>query len=162
MYSDAFIPVYKKWGTDISKVIVIENWAPLEQISYKKGSFFDGKDLSLIYAGTLGLKHNPQLLVDLMQEMIKIGLDPTLRVISEGDGANYLRSNIPNDLPIEIVNFVPIAELNQQLVECNIALMLLEENASEFSVPSKTYSYLAAGKCIVALHLQAMRLQWRY
>lgn len=148
--SDAFLSVYDKWSVDSNKVNVIENWAPLDQIQFFPKIRTTEGTLKLIYAGTLGLKHNPQLLIQLMDELEKVSIDGELVVISEGEGANYLKkmSNFNNS--ISVIGYVSISELNEKLAYADFALMLLEEGASEFSVPSKTYSYLAAGKCVVA------------
>ena len=148
--SDAFLSVYNKWSLDSNKVNVIENWAPLDQIQFFPKIRTTEGTLKLIYAGTLGLKHNPQLLIQLMDELEKVSVDGELMVISEGEGANFLKNRLGLNKSISTNGFVPLAALNQLLMKADLALMLLEEGASEFSVPSKTYSYLAAGKCIVA------------
>ncbi len=148
--SDAFMEIYKVWGVDLRKVTMIENWAPLNQIVYVPRSRQIDTGQSLIYAGTLGLKHNPQILIDLVRGLNSLGLNPSLTIISEGDGANFISESIESSDPISLRGFVELNELNDLLAESNIAIMLLEEGASEFSVPSKTYSYLAAGKFIVA------------
>ena len=44
--------------------------------------------LRLLYAGTLGRKHNPLLLVDLLERLRERGVDAELTVISEGEGAD--------------------------------------------------------------------------
>ncbi len=72
---DAFTAVYQRWRVDPAKVSVIPNWAPLEEIvpadrdNPQATSIFagtNGADLRLLYAGTLGRKHNPGLLIDLL------------------------------------------------------------------------------------------------
>ena len=148
--SDSFLSVYDKWSVDPNKVNVIENWAPLDQIQFLPKIRCASNKLELIYAGTLGLKHNPQLLIQLMNELEKVSLDGELMVISEGEGANFLKSQLGLKRSISINGFVSLPALNEILMKADLALMLLEEGASEFSVPSKTYSYLAAGKCIIA------------
>lgn len=148
--SDSFLSAYKNWGVEFSKVTVLENWAPLNQIHFVPRVRTGSSKLSLIYAGTLGLKHNPELLVQLMTKLNKVRPDAQLLVISEGDGASYLNQKKTSGIPLSVTGFVPITILNQKLTDSDLALMLLEEDASSFSVPSKTYSYLAAGKCIIA------------
>lgn len=148
--SEAFLSVYDKWSVDSNKVNLIENWAPLDQIQFFPKIRTSEGTLKLIYAGTLGLKHNPQLLIQLMDELENVSIDGELMVISEGEGANFLKNKLGLNKSISANGFVPLTALNQLLMKADLALMLLEEGASEFSVPSKTYSYLAAGKCIVA------------
>ena len=148
--SDAFLSVYDKWLVDPNKVSMIENWAPLNQIQFDPKIRSTRSKFKLIYAGTLGLKHNPHLLIQLIEEMGKMSIEGELVIISEGDGANYLKNKTNLNNSISVIGYVSIADLNQKLADADIAFMLLEEGASEFSVPSKTYSYLAAGKCVVA------------
>jgi len=145
-----FTAIYNDWGLNLKNVLVIENWAPLAQISYipkveKINSVFD-----LLYAGTLGLKHNPVLLIELMNQLELYSTKCRLTVISQGEGADFLRSELDGELPIKIRDFVPLVELNVLLSNSDIALVLLEAEAANFSVPSKTYSYIAAGKFVIA------------
>jgi len=148
--SESFLEMYKSWKVDLKKVTVIENWAPLNQFTFTGSSFFSVNSPKFLYAGTLGLKHNPQLLIDFMRKLENTGLSPQLKVISQGQGAEYLRQNYAKNNAIEIKDFVTLNELNSELKFANFTLMILEEGASNFSVPSKTYSYLSAGKCVIA------------
>ena len=70
---DAFVRQYEAWGLDTSHVEVIPNWAPIDEIvpqerdnAWAEANLGDARSrLRLLYAGTLGRKHNPLLLVDL-------------------------------------------------------------------------------------------------
>jgi len=145
----SFLDYYQAWGVDLSKVRVIRNWAPLAQINYSPSNY-ENENLKLIYAGTLGMKHNPSLLVNLLNRALLEGVSCQMLVISEGEGANILRSASSQNSRLQVINYVPLDRLEQHLQDANIALVLLESDASLFSVPSKTYSYLAAGKPVIA------------
>ena len=145
-----FLDVYRSWNEDIGKVKVIENWAPLNQISYLP-SQFNGNEWNLIYAGTLGMKHNPSLLLDFIRLAEVESLNCKLLVISEGDGAKFLHENRQPEDRLKIIDFVSLRLLEKHLTYSNVALVILEEDASTFSVPSKSYSYLAAGRFVIAL-----------
>src|SRR4051812_34731059 len=73
--SEDFRQVFTDWGIDPRKVHVVHNWAPLEDLpqcpreniwSHQHG--LDSK-LRFIYAGTLAMKHNPALLLELARTL---------------------------------------------------------------------------------------------
>lgn len=148
--ADTFTDIYRAWNINPNKVHIIENWAPLYPLHKEERENKSSKPLKFIYTGTLGMKHNPELLLDFVDQVSRVGIEVRLTIISEGYGAEYLKSNFKLNKMIQIRNFVPLDQLKQMLAESDIAIMLLEESASEFSVPSKTYTYLAAGKPILA------------
>ena len=69
--AEDFRPTLAAWGIPSEKVHVIENWAPLEEIPLepRDNEWARAHGLAdkrvLLYAGTLGLKHNPELLLRL-------------------------------------------------------------------------------------------------
>lgn len=135
--------------------LVVENWAPLNEI--RMGSKPNGWSTAMgldglrvaIYSGTLGLKHDPEHLVAVAR-----ALDPAserLVVITEGLGRDYLeRAKASEGLDtLLLCDFVPFETLNDVLSTAEVCIVLLEEDAGTFSVPSKVLSYLAAGRAIV-------------
>ena len=93
--SEDFVPILRQWGLDEDAVTVIENWAPLEELATPAGNgWADAHDLVgrtvLLYTGTLGLKHNPGLLLALARS-VGDGDDVRVVVISEGLGADWLQ-----------------------------------------------------------------------
>ena len=135
--------------------LVVENWAPLNEI--RMGSKPNGWSTAMgldglrvaIYSGTLGLKHDPEHLVAVAR-----ALDPVserLVVITEGLGRDYLeRAKAAEGLDaLLLCDFVPYEMLNDVLSTAEVCIVLLEDDAGTFSVPSKVLSYLAAGRAIV-------------
>jgi colanic acid biosynthesis glycosyl transferase WcaI len=65
--AESFVPVHQRWGT-AAKVTVIPNWAPLDEIvpMPRENAWSREHGLAatptLLYSGTLGLKHSPELL----------------------------------------------------------------------------------------------------
>lgn len=159
---DAFTTVYERWRVDPAKVSVIPNWAPLEEIvpvdrdNSQAKSIFAGTndaDLRLLYAGTLGRKHNPGLLVDLLTAARDAGLPAVLSVVSEGEAAddlNRLAAERP-DLPMTIHPFQPAELLSDTLGSADVLVGLLEPEATMFSIPSKVLTYMAAGRPLIGL-----------
>ncbi len=155
--ADSFVGVHEKWGT-ADKVSVIPNWAPLHEIFpvERKNNWAVDRGLddtkTLLYSGTLGLKHNPALLVGLARQVIDNGQDVRLVVVNEGPAEDLLRDEAERlDVPLTLLPFQPYEQLPEVLGSGDILMVLLEQDAGAFSVPSKTLSYLCAGRPVVGL-----------
>jgi len=154
--SEKFVPVLTEWQIPSERVAVIPNWASLTEIhpvgkdnDWARRHGLEDKSVAL-YSGTLGLKHNPAILLDLA----KAGAARALQVVvvSEGEAAQWLEraareSGVGN---LTVLPFQPMTLYAQLLGASDILLAILGAEAAAFSVPSKILSYLAAGKPIVA------------
>ena len=144
-------------GVDRAKTTVIENWAPLDEIRplprptpWQQEHGFEGREL-LIYSGTLGLKHDPELLAVLAEQLAADGRATDVVVISEGVGADYLAEQqaergLDN---LHLLPFQPYERLGEVLSAATGLVVLLEAEAGAMSVPSKVLSYLSAGRPIL-------------
>ena len=159
---DAFVREYETWGLDTSHVEVIPNWAPIDEIvpherdnAWGKANLGDPKRFRLHYAGTLGAKHNPLLLVDLVESLRERGVDAELTVVSAGEGADVLAAATAARPAIvdhvRILPFQPLEQLGQVLGSGDVLVALLEPGASKFSIPSKVLSYFAAGRPVLGI-----------
>ncbi len=140
-----------------SRLAVIENWAPLEEMPRrprnnawsKRYGLDDGR--CAIYSGNLGFKQNPAYLIDLARAMGEAAPGDRLVVVSEGIGARWLAEQqaalrLPNLL---LLPFQPYAEVGDMMGAADVLLGLLEPQARPFCVPSKILSYCCAGRPIV-------------
>lgn len=153
--SEDFRKETQRLGVEDSKVTVIENWAPIDEIpalpkdnAWSREHHLQDKPV-IMYTGTLGLKHNPEILAHLAESLAHIH-DLKAVVCSEGIGAEYLREqkvarNLDN---LVILGFQPFERLPEVMASADILVALLEEEAGSFSVPSKVLSYLCAGRAI--------------
>lgn len=155
--ADSFVEVHEGWGT-ADKVEVIPNWAPLDEIVPRRraNSWAAEHHLletpNLVYSGTLGLKHNPKLLVGLVRKVIDGGQPLHLTVVSEGPAMEVLREEAARlDVPVTLLPFQPYERLPDVLGTADVLVVLLEQDAGTFSVPSKTLSYLCAGRPVLGL-----------
>ncbi|WP_107705271.1 glycosyltransferase family 4 protein [Nocardioides allogilvus] len=155
--TEAFRSVHEKWGT-ADKVTVIPNWAPLDEISPRPRdndwAVTQGLDeeQTLLYSGTLGLKHDPELLVELAAAVRAQGTPVRLVVVNEGPAVPVVRAAAARlSVPLSLLPFQPYADLPDVLASGDLLVVLLEQDAGEFSVPSKTLSYLAAGRPVLGL-----------
>ncbi|GAB2779505.1 glycosyltransferase family 4 protein [Nocardioides salsibiostraticola] len=153
--ADSFLPVHREWGT-LDRVTVIPNWAPLGEIrpgprdnpwSQEQGL---SSELTLLYSGTLGLKHQPALLPRLARAVMDRGVDVRLVVVNEGPARAVLEEESARcGVALTLLPFQPYERLSEVLSSGDLLVVLLEDGAGSFSVPSKTLSYLAAGRPIV-------------
>lgn len=153
----SFVPVHQEWGT-ADKVTVIPNWAPLDEIRpvARKNDWAIEHELddtaTLLYSGTLGLKHNPTLLVGLARQVIDGGRPVRLVVVNEGPAVEVIRAEAERlEVPVTLLPFQPYERLSEVLGAGDILVVLLEQQAGAFSVPSKTLSYLCAGRPILGM-----------
>lgn len=149
--TEDFKPVLQRWGIEPGRISVIENWAPLDEITPhpKKNGWSVEHALAdvpvFLYAGTLGLKHDPSLILRLAQGVP----DARVVVVSEGIGADWLREHGSGVANLQILPFQPFARLSEVLATGDVLLAILEPDAGVFSVPSKVLTSLAAGRAIL-------------
>lgn len=157
--TDDFVDVLRAWGVDTAKASTIENWAPLEEIrplaqdnAWAREHGLVGRPV-LLYAGTLGLKHNPALLWRAAERLAATPAlhDACVVVVSEGIGADWLRARAAErpDVPLRLLPFQPYARFSEVLSSATVVSAVLEPEAGVFSVPSKVLSYLAAGRAVL-------------
>ena len=156
----AFTAVYDEWGIPASRTSVIPNWAPLKDVhpvdrdNGRTSDLFDADaDLRLLYAGTLGRKHNPLLLVELLRTVRDSGIEAALTVVSEGEPTDELAAIARREpgLSMRVLPFQPADDLPDVLGSADVLVALLEPDATKFSIPSKVLSYMAAGRPILGL-----------
>lgn len=149
-----FKPILNQvFGIEPTKIDVVPNWACIEELplmprdnDWARKQGLDDKFVYL-YSGTIGMKHNPRLLLDLARQHQK---DPQVKVvvISEGIGADWLRRESAsaglNNLIL--LPYQPFSELPSVLATGDVLVGLLDDGAGTYSVPSKTLSYLCAGR----------------
>jgi glycosyltransferase involved in cell wall biosynthesis len=154
--SERFLPRLAEWGVASRRVTVIPNWAPLSEIrpavkdnDWARRHGLQDKTVAL-YTGTLGLKHNPAILLD----VARAGAAAQLHVVvaSEGKAAQWLdgtarQEGVEN---LTVLPFQPMKHYPDILGTGDILLAILGAEAASFSVPSKILSYLAAGRPVVA------------
>jgi len=143
-----FEPLLAGWGVERARIHTIENWAAREEIAFapRDNAWAREHDLvgrrTFLYSGTLGLKHDPSLLLDLARA------EPDCMVVvnSEGRGADWLRANGTGAANLRVLPFQPFARLGEVLASADVLVAVLEPDAGIFSVPSKVLTYLCAGR----------------
>jgi glycosyltransferase involved in cell wall biosynthesis len=148
--SEDFRTTLLAWGLPAQRLHVIENWAPVEELpvrprenEWARLHDLDGKPV-LLYSGTLGLKHDAGLLLELAEALPEV----SVVVASEGLGADWLAERPRENLLL--LGFQPYDELPDVLGAGDVLLVILERAAGTFAVPSKVLSYLCAGRPLLA------------
>jgi colanic acid biosynthesis glycosyl transferase WcaI len=155
--TDDFLEPLGRFGVERERISVIPNWASLDGIpmlekdnAWSVAEGWEGKFVFL-YAGTLAMKHDPELLLELARAF-RAEASVRVVVISEGPGEAFLRQHKDREglSHLLIYPFQPFELFPQILAAADVALAILEPESGVFSVPSKVLSYLAAGKPILA------------
>jgi len=159
--ADAVVAISEEFRDDAvalgcrpERVTVIENWAPLAELPLRPKAnpwsrrFGLDERFCFLYSGTLGRKHSPELLAAVADAVP----DAAVVVISEGEGMDWLageqlRTPRPN---LVLLPYQPFAELPDVLGAADVLITLLDPAAGRYSVPSKTLTYLCAGRPIIA------------
>jgi glycosyltransferase involved in cell wall biosynthesis len=150
--SSDFVPVVKEWAT--TQVAVIENWAGIDDFPLgpknNEWSRVHGlhNKFAFLYSGTLGRKHNPELLVKLAQTCKD---DEIVVVAGQGHGLAQLHK-LQAAHPIEALKLLPIqpaTQLANVLTSADVLVATMEPDAGAFAVPSKVLSYLCTGRPIL-------------
>jgi len=150
--SDGFEEFLVSSGLDPDRIHLIPNWADPEFVvpGERDNAWAKAHELTdgprLVYSGTLGLKHDPDYLVRLGAALDAVG--GSMIVVSEGVHADELRKRPHRG--VTTLTFQPAEELTNVLAAADVLVVVLESDASRFSVPSKVNAYLCAGRAILA------------
>jgi colanic acid biosynthesis glycosyl transferase WcaI len=143
----------RKWGLDDEMIFVIENWAPLDEISpqprdtaFSNEQGLDGK-FCFMYSGTLGMKHKPELLLEMAQHFDDRP-DVVTVVIAQGAGADWLRETAGKMSlkSLRILPFQPYERHAEILASSDVLITLLDSECGRFAVPSKLLAYMCAAR----------------
>jgi colanic acid biosynthesis glycosyl transferase WcaI len=154
--SEGFADIVRSWGIDDSKIQVLDNWAPLDEVQLKpKRNIWSIKqgvadDFCFIYSGTLGMKHRPELLLELARHL-ESKKNGKLVVVAGGAGADWLAEHAKDVSPdvFRLLPFQPYDQVAEVLGSADVLITLLDSEAGSFAVPSKTLAYLCAGRAMI-------------
>jgi glycosyltransferase involved in cell wall biosynthesis len=150
--SEDFKRVFETW-TKNKNISVIENWAPLDELNPKpKNNYWSisngiSNKFCFLYSGTLGMKHNPDILLKLAKYYRNID-DVAIVIISEGIGKEWLKAEVLKEKlkNIKFFNYIEFKLFPYALSSADVLMAILEKDASKYSVPSKVLTYHCIGK----------------
>lgn len=145
-------------GVPSDKIEIITNWADRNKI-YKisKDNRFSinnniNKTFNIVYTGNIGRFHDIETILD---SAMKLKDNMMIKFIFVGDGYKKKLiedfTKINNLKNIKLIGYQYGEDYNQLLNSANIFITTLDKGIEGLGVPSKTYSYLAAGKPIIAI-----------
>jgi glycosyltransferase involved in cell wall biosynthesis len=134
-------------------VTVVENWAPLDAMPlHPRDSDWAREHLPdhpfrVVYAGTLGMKQNGDVLLD-----VAAAVDSSISIFSQGVAARRIadRAREGGHANIEVRAWLDFADLPLALAGADVLVVTLEKSAGIFSVPSKVLTYMCVGRPILA------------
>ena len=154
--SEDFVDLLADWGVERERIHTIHNWAPLDGLPlrprdnpWSRTQKLSDK-LRFIYTGTLAMKHNPALLLELARTIQDNSLGELI-VVSEGPGVDWLaeRAVAERITALRRLGFQPFESLPDVLGSADVLVAILEPDAGVFCVPSKVLSYLCAGRPVL-------------
>ncbi|MFM8417498.1 MAG: glycosyltransferase family 4 protein, partial [Actinomycetota bacterium] len=134
------------------RVHVIENFvdtqrvAPLERHTAYRRELGLGDEVVVMYAGNVGFSQSLDTLIAAARRL------PQISFVINGAGAALAHvKDLSRDLAnVHFGDYQPEVRLAEVLASADIHVVPLRAGLAEVSVPSKTYSILAAGRCVVA------------
>lgn len=152
--TEDFEPLLHRFSVLPENITTIHNWAPLAEmpVGSRQNEWATENGLTdsirFTYAGTLSVRHNPGILLELAKALESKGQGQLL-VISEGDAANWLREQGRDLKCLKVLPFQTFERLPQVLASADVLLAILEPDAGVFCVPSKILTYLCAGRALL-------------
>jgi glycosyltransferase involved in cell wall biosynthesis len=154
--TEDFRPLLEAAGIAPARVDVIENWAALDELPPRprRNDWAIAHGLAdarvLLYAGTMGLKHDPELMCHLARRFRGVP-DVRVVVVSEGLGADHIArvKQVEGLDNLVVLPFQPYGALPDVIASGDVLVVVLEADAGIYSVPSKLLTYLCAGRAIL-------------
>jgi glycosyltransferase involved in cell wall biosynthesis len=152
--SDTFLDQLADWGVARDLIQVVPNWGAIDEMPLraKDNEWSRSQGLAdvpvVMYAGTLGLKHDPSVLLKLAQHVPD---GAQVVVVSQGKGREWLEEHAGNEPALKLLDFQPYEQLPNMLAAADVLVVVLEHDASRYSVPSKALNYFCAGRPVVGL-----------
>jgi len=147
-----------KYTQCLNKIEVIHNWADERQIFtvLKDSNWFikehglEGKFV-VLYSGNLGISHPLEFVVEVANKL----KDKDIIFLFIGNGGKKpILEKMTKDMELNNVKFLPYQDkevLSYSLSSGDVAIITMEEGIEGLSVPSKLYSFLAAGRPILGI-----------
>jgi colanic acid biosynthesis glycosyl transferase WcaI len=136
----------------VNKIKVIPNFVdadrivPMDRMTAYRSELNIGDELVVMYAGNVGYSQSLTMLLHAAKQM------PNITFVINGDGAARadLESQAAGLANIRFAGYQPRDRVGEVLASGDIHVVLLRTGLGAVSVPSKTYSILAAARPVVA------------
>lgn len=148
-----FLPQLGAWGIAADRISVIENWAPKDKIRVgpRNNGWREEQGLGdsklVLYMGTLGLKHNPELILAAARKFAAGDDDVKIVVASEGPQIDFLRKiALEEGLgDLILLPFQPFEKYGDVLAAADVLIAMIEPDAAPIRCPRRFCPIIAAG-----------------
>jgi colanic acid biosynthesis glycosyl transferase WcaI len=130
----------------IPNFVDVEEISPMDRMTAYRTELGIGSEPVVLYAGNVGFSQSLDLVLNAARQMPEIAF-----VINGGGSARIPLISEAKDLPnVYFGHYQPRERLSEVLATGDIHLVPLKTGLARSSVPSKTYSILAAGRAVLA------------
>ncbi|MEO6124174.1 MAG: glycosyltransferase family 4 protein [Ilumatobacteraceae bacterium] len=130
----------------IPNFVLTEQIRPLDRMTSYRAELGIGGEPVVLYAGNVGFSQSLELIVAAAVEMPGV----TFVINGEGSARASIESSIAGLANVRLAPFQPAERLAEVLATGDIHVVPLRAGLGRVSVPSKTYSILAAGRPVLA------------
>jgi glycosyltransferase involved in cell wall biosynthesis len=137
---------------------------PKSENKFIKENGLEGKFI-VLYSGNLGITHNPESFAEIASKVKSP--DVLFLVISSGEGTGILQRETQS-MKLKNIRFMPLLPadlLPFSFASASLGIISLSDQASNCSIPSKTFNYLSAGiplLCLAGKDSELSRLVTKY
>ncbi|WP_396128570.1 glycosyltransferase family 4 protein [Exiguobacterium mexicanum] len=137
-----------------NKIEIIPNWKDKIALgsAYNEYNKVSDKPFLISYFGNMGTAQDMET-IKLAILGLKNNKNISFLLVGHGNKKEELKKYFEenNSSNVKILDFLHGKELKEKMIDSDVFLVSLEENIKGLAVPSKTYSYLAMGKPIIAI-----------
>ena len=132
-------------------IVFVPNWAnSSERLGANRG---EQEEFEVLYGGTIGEAQKLDTLIDAARILQERKSDMNIKIVGDGMEKKNLqevvkRENLKN---VQFCDLVPENEFRKLMMQTSVLVVTLREESKGMSVPSKLYTYLTAGKPILAI-----------
>ena len=136
----------------MKKVVVIPNFVdadfirPMDRMTSYRNELKIGSEQVVMYAGNVGYSQSLEMMIDAARAM------PSVTFVINGDGSarDELERKAAGISNLRFNGYQPANRVSEVLATADVLVVPLRTGLGSVSVPSKTYSILAAGRPVVA------------
>jgi glycosyltransferase involved in cell wall biosynthesis len=149
-------------GRDMRDYITETYKAPEENIAFIPNWANNSEKLELngreqkfevLYGGTIGEAQKLDTLIEAAKVLQERKIDANIKIVGDGMRKKSLQEIVKREKleNVELCDFVPENEFRKLMMRSSVLVVTLRHESKGMSVPSKLYTYLTAGKPILAI-----------
>jgi glycosyltransferase involved in cell wall biosynthesis len=144
-------------GVAPSRIHVIPMWGRPEigpgpaNVSVRRDLGIEERDLLVLYAGNMGVMHPLDQILDAASAMREVSVHFVF--VGDGPRRHYLAARVQAERlrRVHVLPFQPEPEFVALVRAADVCLVVLEKGVERLAVPSRAYTFLSAGKPLLAL-----------